>query len=280
MENVKKEEELKADPLTKVSTVPMGKTYFVKGAPGTGKSVLAVYLIKKLTDIFQKKSDTTDLETVDPFYVSLKKIRESEFKIGFDIPQTPLRQTLRSVFKQTEGMNPKMILGPNDVSKDYYDLLIVDESHRLNRRNQLTGYKAYDDVNRRLNFSKETTQLDWVLAQSTYQILIYDPEQTVCASDVLGEDFKKLMNSPRAEVFNLNSQMHVAGGNNYIKYIEQLFSDNPPELKIDFAPQYQFRLFDSVKEMVDQIQKLQGEYGLYRILAGYSWKWKTKGQVL
>lgn len=255
-----------------------GKTFFVQGAPGTGKTILAIYLIKTIRELFNGKSDQKDLEDI-PFYHQLAAIRHQKFKIGFVIPQTSLRETLRKVFRENEELDPKMILGPNDVSKENYDLLIVDESHRLNRRKQITSYGAYDKVNQMLNLPRETSQLQWILRQSTYQILIYDSGQSVRDSDVEAAEFEALKHSSRSEIYTLNSQMRAEGGKDYIDYISRLFSDTPPAKFQDFGPIYEFKLFDSVSDLVNTVHQLDYKYGLSRVLAGYAYPWKTKGRI-
>ena len=51
-----------------------------------------------------------------------------------------------------------MVIGPSDVVKEDYDILFVDESHRLTKRKNLTGYKN-DDTSKKLGFDpKETNQ--------------------------------------------------------------------------------------------------------------------------
>jgi len=68
-----------------------------------------------------------------------------------------------------------MVIGPSEVIKDKYDILIVDEAHRLRRRvNLMPGlYHTFDNVNQKLNI-RDGDELDWIIARSQYQILFYD----------------------------------------------------------------------------------------------------------
>ena len=54
---------------------------------------------------------------------------------------TSLRKTLKRVLK-VEGLSASMVIGPNEVAGNHYDLLVVDEAHRLRRRKNLTAYGA------------------------------------------------------------------------------------------------------------------------------------------
>lgn len=67
----------------------------------------------------------------------MKYLKDSdEFKdkkIGFVVPQTSLRKTLKGIFKSIYGLKASDILGPVDVTKQNYDILLVDEAHRLHQ---------------------------------------------------------------------------------------------------------------------------------------------------
>ena len=62
----------------------------------------------------------------------LKNVRS--LKIGLVIPMTSLRKTLKKVFRQVQGLRSSMVIGPSDVIKSHYDVLIVDEAHRLRQK--------------------------------------------------------------------------------------------------------------------------------------------------
>ena len=54
---------------------------------------------------------------------------------------TSLRTTLKKVFRNVKNLKSSMVLGPSDVIGKDYDILIVDEAHRLNRRVNITNMK-------------------------------------------------------------------------------------------------------------------------------------------
>jgi hypothetical protein len=55
-------------------------------------------------------------------------------RIGFVIPQQSLRKSVQKVFRKTPDLDPSMVLTAFDVGESAtdFDLLIVDETHRLN----------------------------------------------------------------------------------------------------------------------------------------------------
>lgn len=222
----------------------------VSGKPGTGKTILAVYLIKRL--------------------VEEKKFKDSN--IGLVVPMTSLRKTIKKVFKGVRGLKSSMVIGPNDVVKNNYDILIVDEAHRLRRRKNITNYKAFDDINRKLGLDKFLgNELDWIRLSSSHQILFYDENQTVKPSDVRVEDFKKLKN---VIDYELSTQMRVKGGERYLESINNIFAlkKNNSLKGID----YDFKIYDDLKKMKNDINKRNKEKGLSRLVAGYAWPWRTR----
>lgn len=250
---------------------------FVIGGAGTGKSVLAVYLMKLLTetkkDYFAIDEEISGINSDGKLKVfdNLKNL-----KIGLVIPQSNFRKIIGNVFLGVNGLRKNMVLKPSQITKNYYDLLIVDESHRLNRRKNLSDYSNYDKCNERLGLPKEATQLDWIRKCSKHQIFFYDKCQTIKPSDIREKDFDQLMDNKQNYVYELDSQLRCLGGNDYINYLRQIFSNEKPSKKTKFG-KYEFILYEDVKQMTGDIIKLDKKEGLCRNVAGYAWKWKTKG---
>lgn len=257
--------------------------FMVHGAFGTGKTILGIYLLKLLCQA--KDSKQIEVEENDLEYNLSETINNNsikDFKIGLVIPMDNLRATLKKVFKDINGLDAKMVLSPNDVAKsdNIYDLLIVDEAHRLRRRKNLTQYKSFDNNNEKLCLGKSGTELDWVLLKSKYQILLYDESQSIKPTDVRKEDFDRLMLRKNYHPYYLETQLRcLLGGNEYVDYVKAIFSDNPPLKKIKFR-KYDFKIFDNVNDMIESIKEKDKEYGLCRNIAGYAWAWKSKGTKL
>ena len=222
-------------------------TIVVEGGPGTGKTILATYLIKNLTEQDEFKN----------------------LKIGFVVPMTSLRSTIKRVFSKIKGLKSSMVIGPSDVVKEKYDLLVVDESHRLKQRKNITNYKSYDDTNKRLGLQKEATELDWILSSSRYQIFFFDKNQSVRPSDVGYVDFSK----HKSLKLKLEKQKRVKGGERYIEFVKNTLDMEPSECNFE---DYEFKVFDSIHQMIDEIKKKNSKHGLARVVAGYAWTWKTK----
>jgi DUF2075 family protein len=250
---------------------------FVKGSAGTGKTILAIYLIKLLkTDYRNYDISEDEISSNEDFkLISTIKDKFENPIIGLVIPMTSLRKTLKTVFKSIKGLNPNMVIGPSDVLKQKYDLLIVDEAHRLKRRKNIVNYASFSANNKALGLDDNGTELDWILLQSKNQIFFYDDAQSVKPSDIPKDVFDELR--IYSNYLELVSQMRVIGGSDYINYVDNLLHGRTDILEDKFQMEgYDFEIFDSLRKMVDEIEIKEKEFGLSRMVAGFAWDWISK----
>jgi DUF2075 family protein len=266
-------------------------TTVVQGEPGTGKTVVAIYMLKLLVDI-ANSVPTEDLDSdslFSEFFGGEYKKRLSGIRIGLVVPQQSLRNSIKKVFKKTPGLKPDMVMTAFEVgeSDEHFDLLIVDESHRLNQRaNQPSGVqnKKFQVITEKLFGTDDTTktQLDWIRAKSTHQILLLDAAQSVRPADLPPEVLSQLVERARAANRNypLATQMRVRAGADYVGYVRRIFSTDVGGVSVPMRPEtfegYDLRMFDSVADMHAEIRRLDDEVGLSRLLAGFAWAWATK----
>ncbi len=254
----------------------------INGVAGTGKTIVLINIIFKLINAKKFEIDLSEEDSLTENNQLIHDLREfldkynKELKIGYVVPMKSIRQTLRAVFRKTKnGLKANMVIGPFDVFKDEYDILFVDEAHRLCQ---------YKNISFRGDFAKyaeklgqkpdDVTQLDMVLANSKYTVLVYDKNQTVKGSDITGEQFNRSLKDRDTSTFNLTSQMRCVGGNLYIDYLTNIFECKQDE-KLELE-NYDFKLFTNVNDMVLKIKELDKKYGLCRNAAGYSWEWISK----
>lgn len=263
------------------NNIPARSSVIIGGA-GTGKSVLGTFLIKLLTDAQDKPEWTIEEDALNE---NLNAIIDKlpKLKIGYVVPMKNFRTTLKKVFKNIHGLRSSMVLSPAQVanSKETFDLLIVDESHRLRRRRNLSGpgdYIAFDKKNKMLGLGKEGTELDWILKKSRFQFFFYDAGQTIKPTDIPKEKFDSLLANADTYKYRLISQLRCKGGNDYIQYLHDIFDGENPS-KISFK-NYEFKLYENIDDMVKTIIQKDKELGLCRNIAGYAWEWKTKNKTL
>lgn len=271
-----------------VENIESGKknTYLVNGGPGTGKTVLAIYLMKLLTTSIDSDIDLEDEILIEDL-IKLHQIMPQP-KISIVVSMSNLRETLKDVFKSTYGLSADMVKTPSLVAgyPDEFDILIVDEAHRLKAPRNMMGTELSNirGHNSSLGLDEsDGTQLDWILKKSKYQILFYDEFQSIKRTDIEKEKFDELKKT--SDTLYLDTQMRCSkGGGIYINYIRKIFSNNPPEKFIEFKDEaknldYDFQIFDDVRQMTDLIKKMDDSCNLCRNVAGYAWPWKTKNKI-
>ena len=113
-------------------------TSVIRGDPGTGKTIVAIFLLKLLRDIETTSLDedpTTDSPFAE-FFTSRNQELLKELRVGLVVPQQSLRRSIQNVFKLTPKLAADLVLSPFEVgeSNKPFDVLIVDEAHRLSQR--------------------------------------------------------------------------------------------------------------------------------------------------
>ena len=240
----------------------------VEGRPGTGKTIVAVYLMKYLRDYEDEKTHEY------PF---------RDKKMGLIIPQTSLRATLKSLFKKIEGLASKDVIGASEAVKSGdWDILFVDEAQKLQVRRSIVGYQAYDNNNKKLGLPSDATELDWILKISKTPVFFFDPDQLSGPSGTTIEVFQdkvKLEMGRRQRIgayltHFLKMQMRVKGGEEYINYVNDILHDIdvPKKTFVD----YDFKIFSSFGDFNKELYAKEKDMELCRMLAGYAWEWKTK----
>lgn len=262
----------------------------IEGAPGTGKTVVGIYLLKLLSDIGRGiPFDERDLESVFAELFIDNQDRVDMSGVALVIPQQSLRTSVKRVFQSTPGLDAGMVLDPFEVGKSgrEFDLIVVDEAHRLNQRaNQSSGVRNRDFsmINTRLFGTDDPskTQLDWIIAKSRHQILLIDGRQRVRPADLSEQVLDGLLEVARARTayHHLASQMRVRADFDYVGYVRAVLDQRPlmPPTPVtrDQLGEYDLRFFDDLSDMRRQIMARDQENGLSRLVAGFSWPWKSK----
>ena len=172
--------------------------------PGSGKTIVAVYLMKYLSDS--------------------EEYRDKQ--IGFVVPQTSLRKTMKAIFKSIYGLSPSQILSPSDVTKKRYDILLVDEAHRLHQYKNISYMGTFKKNCESLGLTTDSDELDWILKQCDCTVLFYDSMQVVGPSGIDFERFDKKMEdhlkNRMIAYYTLMTQMRVQGGNAYIDFVKDI----------------------------------------------------------
>ncbi|OZI43196.1 DNA/RNA helicase domain-containing protein [Bordetella genomosp. 4] len=220
------------------------KVIIIEGGPGTGKTVLAINLLVRLTS-----------SGLLGQYVSKNAAPREVYQSK--LVGTITKTKFASLFS---GSGRFFDAEPNS-----YDFLIVDEAHRLNEKSGLYGNLGENQVKELINASACT-------------IFFIDEDQRVTLNDIGTKqairDFAKAKGA-LIEEYELASQFRCSGSDGYLAWLDNTLDIRPtanPVLNVD---EYDFQVFDSPQALHDAIEAKNGE-NKARVVAGYCWPWLSK----
>lgn len=220
----------------------------VEGGPGTGKSVLAINLLVKLTS-----------EDMVCQYVTKNSA-----------PREVYSQKLQSNYSKTYIDN--LFKGSGvfyESEKSEFDVLIVDEAHRLGEKSGLFKNKGENQTKEIINASK-------------FSVFFIDEYQKISTSDFGSKcDIIKFALSNKVQVveMKLESQFRCNGSDGYLSWLDDVLEIGNTANFDGFEFDYDFRIVDDpnyLRELIVEKNKINNKA---RLVAGYCWDWITDGKT-
>jgi uncharacterized protein len=219
----------------------------VEGGPGTGKSVLAINLLVEATN-----------RSLVAQYVTKNAAPRN-------IYSTKLKQNFR------KGHIDNLFVGSGsyiNAPANEFDVLIVDEAHRLNEKSGLFSNLGENQVKEIMNASK-------------LSIFFIDERQRVTLKDIgsIGA-IKKFAKELGASVtrMKLDSQFRCNGSDGYLSWIDDILQIRETANSNYIGTNYDFRIFTNPNEMREEITRLNKKNNKSRMVAGYCWNWLKEGK--
>jgi hypothetical protein len=147
-----------------------------------------------------------------------------------------------------------------------YDVLIVDEAHRLNAKSGLYGNLGDNQVKEIINGSK-------------LSIFFIDEHQRIHIRDVGSEELiRSYAHSFGAIVHDadLTSQFRCGGSDGYLAWIDNTLERRKTANEILESKQMDFQVFDNPSELFATIRDKNAMGFKSRMVAGYCWNWVSK----
>ena len=219
----------------------------VKGGPGTGKTVLAINLLSDFLN-----------ESLSAFYVTKNQAPRAVFK------QKLKDGGFKNVFIDTLFMSSGSFI---DSAINGIDVLLVDESHRLNEKSGMFSNKGENQTKEIINAAK-------------FSVFFIDEAQRVTLKDKgTIADIRKFAEEQNAEVeeIELDSQFRCNGSDGYLAWLDNLLEIRETANANSLEYDYDFRIFDDPNELFNAIVK-RNNNNKARMVAGYCWDWVKDGQ--
>lgn len=241
------------DCVRKSSRDNIRRTIIIKGAPGTGKSIVAINALGKiLSEKFNAIYCTQNSAPRDYF---------SETLIENSWKKTRIKELFCTPINFVKN------------SEKEYHCILADEAHRL------IEWKGWIGVPKNINI------LDRLFNASLVNVFFVDEDQAVTIHDYGKIDNIKLFAAKyKSEIIyndnlHLTSQFRCWGGEQYINFIKCFLGYNNSPIKWISNQKYDFKIFDDPNEMRRQISLKNEQYGKSRLVAGYTHDWVSKNDI-
>lgn len=221
--------------------------FIVKGGPGTGKSVLAINLLVQLIQN-------------DYFAMYVTKNSAPRDVYATKLKGTMKKKSIDNLFKGSGSFHA--------ADKNEFDVLIVDEAHRLNEKSGLFNNLGENQVKELINSAK-------------FSVFFIDEAQRVTLKDIGSVDLiKKYASELDVNVFEgeLASQFRCDGSDGYIAWLDDVLGIRETANNNDLGMEYDIRIFDSPNELRKIIKEKNAINNKARIVAGYCWEWISEGK--
>lgn len=221
------------------------RVLIIEGGPGTGKTVLAINL---LVALIQEKFNTR--------YVSKNAAprRVYESKLAGTIRRTRFAE----LFKSSGAFI--------DVGENSFDVLLVDEAHRLNAKSGLYGNLGEHQVKELIHAARCT-------------VFFIDEDQRVALQDVgtreVIRDFAATKPGTEIRELELASQFRCSGSDGYIAWLDHVLGVRETANPLLDPREFDFRVFDTPQELHAAIEA-RNTRNKARVVAGYCWKWRSR----
>lgn len=223
------------------------RTIIVEGGPGTGKTVVAIQLLAKLTNENQFVQYAS--KNSAPRNVYLNKLKGNIKK-----------STIDNMFKGTGTYI--------DLESNIINTLLIDEAHRLNEKSGMFKNLGENQIKEIINASK-------------CSVFFIDESQRVTLSDIgTITEIERWANDMGSEVFKMKliSQFRCNGSDGYLLWLDDVL-DIKQTANYDLEDvDYDIQVLDSPEDVYDIVQEKNNETTTARMLAGYCWNWIKDGK--
>ena len=229
--------------LSRVSNSKNKNVLIVEGGLGTGKSIVAINLLVELT----RRELLVQYVTKNsaPRHVYESKLTGSMKK-----------SSITNLFKGSGAYT--------NSDGNNFDVLIVDEAHRLNEKSGMFKNQGENQI-------KE------IIFSSKFSVFFIDECQQVTLQDIgTLKEITKWAKDQKADIhkMELSSQFRCNGSDGYLAWLDNMLQIR--ETANESFEDFDFRVIDSPTELSELIFEKNKLNNKARLVAGYCWNWISK----
>ena len=218
------------------------RVLIINGGPGTGKSVISINALARLT------SQRLNVKYVTP-NAAPRAVFEAKLKKIFG------KADIRNLFSGSGSFT--------ETESSSFDTLIVDEAHRLKMKSGMFKNLGENQVKEIIDTAKTS-------------VFFIDEAQKVTWSDIgeisMIEEQAKLAGA-LVERLELTSQFRCSGSDDYMAWLDETLGVGPGSTHYFSPDKFDFQIFDSPLEMHNKIKEKNKVNNKSRVVAGYCWDW-------
>jgi DUF2075 family protein len=218
------------------------RVLIINGGPGTGKSVISINALARLT------GQRLNARYVTP-NAAPRAVFESKLKSIF------AKADIRSLFSGSGSFT--------ETSAESFDTLIVDEAHRLKMKSGM--FKNLGE-----------NQVKEIIKSAHTSVFFIDEAQKVTWSDV-GEilmiEEQAALAGAAVERLELTSQFRCSGSDDYMAWLDEALGVRASTNGYFSPEKFDFQIFDSPVDLHKTIREKNKVNNKSRVVAGYCWDW-------
>lgn len=223
------------------------RVLIAKGGPGTGKTVIAINLLARLTqeEVFAQYCSKNSA----PRTVYASKLKGTRTKSSIDL-----------MFKGSGAYV--------DAPENAVGVILADEAHRLNEKSGLYGNQGINQIHE-------------IIRAARLSVFFIDEDQRVTVKDIGNvREIKHWAVVNHAEIYEeeLISQFRCNGSDGYLAWLDDVLEIRETANYTLEGINYEFIVFDSPQEMREKVVEKNLRTNKSRILAGYCWDWPKSGR--
>lgn len=236
----------KIRPLLKENGDFQKSVVIVKGAPGTGKTVIALHILAELS--------------------------RHQLSVQYATKSKPLLEGVRHQIRPNARMLFQNVTSyvPASADENSVDVLLVDEAHRI----QKSANNQYTKAENRTNLP----QVDTIIRAAKITVFFIDDRQAIRGAEIGSAEMIREAAArwnAKVEECELTSQFRCNGSDNYMDWMEQVLY-NKPITSSFHTEDFDLKIFSDPQTMYDALVEQNNKQGqTARLMAGFCWPWST-----